>query len=243
MRRSMTRSLRRFLTISAFALACSIAFGQGDSSPDKKELLQQKVAAIKESMAQNQASLRQYTWTAHTEISVKGEVKNQKDESCKYGPDGKVVKTLIGGPPPEKQMGRAKKRVVEKKVGEMKEYMERAGALIQNYVPPSPENLTAALKAGKTDLSKNEAQAVQLQFKDYYKPGDAMTLEFDPAAKKLRKLSVDSFLDEEKDKVTLDVGFQSLPDATNYVANTLLSADAKQIAVKVQNLDYKKVGN
>jgi hypothetical protein len=54
---------------------------------------------------------------------------------------------------------------------------------------------------------------------------------------------VDSFLDEEKDKVTLNVGFQSLPDGTNYVADTLLRAEAKQIAVKVQNLDYKKVGN
>jgi len=240
----MTSSLRQILgAFTGLALAGGIALAQDATSPDKKELLQQKVAAIKESIAQNQASLRQYTWTAHTEISVKGEVKNQKDESCKYGPDGKVVKTLASEPPPEKQMGRAKKRIVEKKVGEMKEYMDRAGALIQQYVPPSPENMTAAFKAGKADLSKNEAQAVQLQFKDYYKPGDAMTLEFDPATKKLRKLSVNSFLDEEKDKVTLEVGFQSLPDGTNYVADTLLRADAKQIVVKIQNLDYKKVGN
>lgn len=239
----MTSSLRQILrAFTGLALAGGVALAQGDASPDKKELLQQKVEAIKESIARNQASLRQYTWTAHTEISVKGEVKNQKDEFCKYGPDGKVVKTLIGAPPPEKQMGRLKKKVVEKKVGEMKDYMEQAGQLIQHYVPPSPEDLAAALKAGKADLSKNEAQAVQLQFKDYYKPGDAMTLQFDPATKKLRKLSVDSFLDEEKDKVTLDVGFQSLPDGTNYVADTLLRADAKQIEVKVQNLDYKKAG-
>jgi hypothetical protein len=240
----MTISLRQILgALTGLALAGGVAVAQGDTSPDKKELLQQKVAAIKESIAQNQASLRQYTWTAHTEISVKGEVKNEKDESCKYGPDGKVVKTLISEPPPEKQMRRVKKRVVEKKVGEMKDYMERAAALIQQYVPPSPENMAAALKAGKADLSRNEAQAVQLQFKDYYKPGDAMTLEFDPATKKLRKLSVNSFLDEEKDKVTLDVGFQSLPDGTNYVADTLLRADAKQISVKVQNLDYKRAAN
>ena len=75
-------------------MAGGVALAQGDASPDKKELLQQKVAAIKESIAQNQASLRQYTWTAHTKISVKAEVKNEKDELCKYGPDGKVVKTL-----------------------------------------------------------------------------------------------------------------------------------------------------
>src|SRR5579864_5227889 len=130
----MTGSLRQLLgALTGFALAGAVAMAQGDASPDKKELLQQKVAAVKESIAQNQASLRQYTWTAHTEISVKGEVKNQKDESSRYGPDGKVVKTLIGAPPPEKQMGPAKRRIVEKKVGEMKDYMERAGQLIQHY--------------------------------------------------------------------------------------------------------------
>jgi len=133
----MTRSSRLFLMISGLSLACGIALGQGDSSPDKKELVQQKVAAVKQSIAENQASLRQYTWTTHTEISVKGEVKNQKDESYKCGPDGQVVKTLIGEPPPEKQTCRSKKRVVEKKAGEMKEYTERAGALIQNHVPSS----------------------------------------------------------------------------------------------------------
>lgn len=239
----MTSSLRQILgAVTGLALACGITLAQ-DATPDKKGLVQQKVAAVKESIAQNQASLRQYTWTAHTEISVKADVKNEKDESCRYGPDGKVVKTPIGEAPPEKQMGRAKKRIVEKKVGEMKEYMERAAELIQHYVPPSPDNLTAALKAGKADLTRNEGQAVQLQFKDYYKPGDSLTLEFDPATKKLTKVSVDSFLDEEKDKITLDVGFKSLPDGTNYAADTLLRADAKQIAVKVQNLDYKKVGN
>ena len=106
----MTSSLRQVLgAFTGLALAGGVALAQGDTAPDEKELLQQKVADVKESIAQNQASLRQYTWTAHTEISVKGEVKNEKDELCKYGPDGQVVKTLASAPPPEKQMGRAKK--------------------------------------------------------------------------------------------------------------------------------------
>jgi hypothetical protein len=59
-------SLHRILgAFAGLALAGGVALAQGDTSPDKKELLQQKVAAIKESIAQNQASLRQYTWTAH----------------------------------------------------------------------------------------------------------------------------------------------------------------------------------
>jgi hypothetical protein len=83
---------------------------------------------------------------------VKGEVKNQKDEPAKYGPDSKVVKTLMGEPPPEKQIGRAKKGVVEKRVGEMKEDMERAGALIQNYAPPITGEPDRSIES-KADLS------------------------------------------------------------------------------------------
>jgi len=57
----MTSSLRQLLgAFTGFALAGGIAVAQGDTSTDKKELLQQKVAAVKESIAQNQASLRQY---------------------------------------------------------------------------------------------------------------------------------------------------------------------------------------
>ena len=37
-----------------------------------------------------------------------------------------------------------KKAVVEKKVGEMKEYMERVAALVPEYVPPNPQKIQAA---------------------------------------------------------------------------------------------------
>jgi hypothetical protein len=118
--------------------------------------------AIKEPIEQNQASLRQYTWTAHTEISLKGEVKNQKDESYKYGPNGKVVKALIGEPPPEKQMGRAKKRVVEKKVGEMKEYMERARALAGMFGGEKHEVFTDRVADVDSSISFRERPAERI---------------------------------------------------------------------------------
>jgi hypothetical protein len=48
-----------------------------------KQELQQKLAAVKESVARNQAALLQYAWTAHTEINLKGEVKKTTDEMCR----------------------------------------------------------------------------------------------------------------------------------------------------------------
>src|SRR5437763_10253516 len=106
--------------------------------PDAAAAKQEKLAALKQSMAKNQAELKQYTWTETTQVSLKGEVKKQEQKQCQYGPDGKVQKTPLQGanPPPSEQggggrrrgNGARKKAVVEKKVGEMKEYMERADA-------------------------------------------------------------------------------------------------------------------
>ena len=63
------------------------------AAQDQKQAIQQRIAQVKQSMAENQARLRQYIWTESTEISVKGDVKKIEQKECRYGPDGKVVKT------------------------------------------------------------------------------------------------------------------------------------------------------
>src|SRR4249919_24624 len=71
---------------------------------------QDRAAAIKESVAKNQASLKQYSWVETTEISLKGEVKKKEQKQCSYGADGKVQKTPMPGAapaaaPPAQQSG------------------------------------------------------------------------------------------------------------------------------------------
>jgi hypothetical protein len=39
---------------------------------------QERVAALKQALAANQAALKQYTWTETTEISLKGDVKKRQ---------------------------------------------------------------------------------------------------------------------------------------------------------------------
>ena len=81
-------------------------------------------------------------------------MKSTKVDSCQYGPDGKVQKSPVSTPPPPEKKRGLKGKVVAKKTGEMKEYMERAIALIGRYVPPSPEKIQAVLGAGKASLSQ-----------------------------------------------------------------------------------------
>ena len=234
-------------------LKLSLAQSNPQAEPDKE----QKVAAIKESLAKNQEALKQYTWTETTQISMKGEVKKQEQKQCQYGPDGKVQKTPIGGTEaqqtqPQQQQssgggrrrggGALKKEIVEKKVDELKDYMQKVGVLVKEYVPPDPQKIKAAQAAGGVSIQPSPDGAA-LTIKNYAKEGDTLALGFNTTTKKISSYDVSSYLDNPKDDpVKLAVTFASLSDGTNYAQQSVLDAPGKKIQVKVSNSAYKKVG-
>ena len=97
--------------------------------------LQQKLAAVKQSAAENQQKLHKYQWTETTQLTLKGDAKPPTQSMCQYGADGKVQKTPMSAPPPPPSGGRLKQRVVEKKKEEMKDYMGQVKTLLAMYVP------------------------------------------------------------------------------------------------------------
>ncbi len=188
--------------------------------------IQEKLAAVKQAAAENKQKIRQYQWVETTQLTLKGDAKPPTKNSCVYGPDGKVQKTMIGAPPPPPSGGRAKQKLIEKKKEEMKDYMQDVKAVLALYVPPDPQKMQADFLAGKVSLNPT-AGAVNLVFADYAQPGDKMTLTFDTAAKKISGLSIDTYMGQEKDVVTLKVQMASLPDGTNYESQTVLNATAR----------------
>jgi hypothetical protein len=50
--------------------------------------------------------------------------------------------------------GRVKAKAVENKKEDMKDYMERAAALVQQYVPPQPADIQRAKDAGKVSAHR-----------------------------------------------------------------------------------------
>ena len=203
--------------------------------------LQQRLAALKQSVAQNQQALHRYTWTETQETIFKGETKSTKQSQCQYGPDGKVQKTVLSSSPAPQQERGLRGRVVEKKKGEMQDYMERVASLIQSYVPPDASSMQNSFQAGKSALQPAPGGIVIITFNDYAKPGDAVRLTFDTAIKKVRGYDVNTYLDDPKDVVTLKVVFNSLPDGTNYSAQSVLDATAKQVQIKTTNSGYTKL--
>ena len=217
----------------------AIAQGGGGAG----EELQQKLAAVKQSVAENQQKLHQYQWTETTQLNLKGEAKSPRESKCQYGPDGKIEKTPIGTPPPPPSGGRMKQRIIEKKKEEMQDYMGQVKTLLAKYTPPDPQKMEQAFKSGNASLNPNPAaQAVELVFKNYAQSGDQMTLSFETATRKVSSLKVNTYLDDPKDVVTLAVKMASLPDGTNYVQQTVLDATAKQLQVTTTNSNYQRIG-
>src|SRR5580704_2177718 len=50
--------------------------------------LQEKLAALKQSVAENQQKLHKYQWTETTQLTLNGDAKPATQSMCSYGPDG-----------------------------------------------------------------------------------------------------------------------------------------------------------
>jgi len=242
----LLRTRHAVIASSLLALPLFIVSVSGQAPPATP---QDRVAALKQSLAENQKALRQYTWVETTQISLKGEVKKQEQKQCSYGADGKVQKTPLPGAAPAKAEekssgggrrggGRLKENIIENKVEDMKEYMEKVAALVHQYVPPDAQKIQAAQAAGNV-----AAQGGTLTVKNYVKQGDSLSIGLDAAGKKLSSYNVASYVEKPNDDtVSLAVTFAPLPDGTSYPQQVLLDVKSKQIQVKVTNSGHKKAG-
>ena len=205
--------------------------------------LANKLAGLKESLAQNQQNLHHYQWTETTQLTLKGEPKPPKQFLCQYGPDGQVQKTPIAqeGMQPS-QGGRLKQRMVKKKTEELQDYTADVKQLLSVYVPPDPVKLQQAYQAGNASIAKGPTPGtVKLAFQNYDKIGDQLTLIFNSQQKKISQLSVHTYMQQPSDTVTLDTHFASLPDGTNYAQKTVLNMAAKKMVVTTTNSRYQKL--
>jgi hypothetical protein len=228
------RLCKRFVVLGGLALLGAVLV-----RPQNPEL-QARLAEAKQAAAENKQRLHQYQWTETTQLTLKGDQKPPRQYACQYGPDGQVQKTPIGPPPEQPSGGRLKERIIEKKKAEMKDYMDDVKAVLAMYVPPDPQRMQQAYQAGNVALNPVPG-AVNLVFTNYAQQGDKMTLTYNTTSKKITGLNVDTYMGEEKDKVTLQVQMGTLPDGTNYAEQTILNASAKELAVTTTNSNYQKL--
>ena len=246
----MHRHFPPALTLLALAIGATVLAQIGVSTQGGGA--DERVAAIKQALQRDRASIAKYEWLETTSVSLKGEEKSRKQQRCYYGADGKLQKVPLpsGAPAPapapapaaaggRRGGGRVKAAVVENKKEELQEYMQAAVALVHQYVPPKPEDIDRAKQAGKVAMQPGEGGRARLAFTDYLKPGDTFAIDIDAAANRLAGIKVTSYLEKKDDAVNLGVRFGSLADGTGYAEETTLDAPGKNIRVVIQNSGHR----
>jgi len=235
-------------TNSTTAIVCGLlitcALGLLSAQPSSPEELQKRLAVFKESMAQNQRALAQYTWKQQTQMLIDGDVKNTSVEQVRVGSDGKMEKTPLADPNQQQQKKPRglKGKIAAKKMAEMKAYIERLMSLCGRYMKPLPDRLQQAVKEGRVELVQGVGSPVlQLKFKDYFKAGDLLSISVDRQAMSMHALEASTYLDGEDDPVSLSMEFDALQDGTSYMKLLDIGAPAQKLALKVNSFEHERV--
>ena len=213
----------------------------------KQEQIQAQVAAFKQSSAENNRKLAQYTWKQKVEVLKGGDVKKTLIYQVAIGPDGKQQKTEIS-PAAEQQQkkrrrrGRRIQKKIAEKVDELKDYAERVMSLVGHYAKPDPARLQEQFKAGKASMTMGPGEGtVNLTVTEFYKPGDRLTISIDQTAQAIRKVTASTYLDGPEDVVALSMNFyNNLPDGTNYLGAMNIDAKKEKLAFKVESYEHVK---
>ncbi len=200
-----------------------------------------RVAALKASLASSATTLRQFEWIETTTVSLKGEQKAQTQERCYYGADGKLQKVPVAAPAPEKKKGGLRGKIAENKKEELSDYMKEAVALVKSYLPPDPSKIDAVKSAGRLSVSPQPGNKVRLTLATYLKPADSLTLEMNLADNTLATAGVASTMDSDKAPVSLVVNFAKLDNGAVYEAKTVLDAKGKELRVTIEKSGYRKM--
>jgi hypothetical protein len=201
------------------------------------------VAALKQSLAQSQQALRTYQWVETTTVSLKGEQKSMKQQSCYYGADGALQKTPIASSPPPKKKRGLRGAIAESKQEELTDTMKQAVGLVKTYVPPNPALIQRAVDTGKVSVDVLQpGKVARLVFRDYELPGDSLGITMDLTTNRLTGLNVATYLGDPSKPVTMNATMKALMDGTTYTASTQLSIPAEKLDVNVANSGYRKMG-
>jgi hypothetical protein len=229
----------------AAALGLSFVLLSAISLSAQNEEMQQRIAELKDSMARNKQALSQYTWKEQVAIIVKGDEKKVQHFQVKLGPDGKPQQTSLDTPPEPladggTRRGRLRQRIVERTKEEFEDYAKQMKALVQRYIPPDRDAIQDAFSKGNVSFTPQGDQ-VKIVVHSYVKTNDSMTIVFSRDRKQISSIKVASYMDDPADAMNLEVQMNSLPDGTSHVSSTVIEGVRKQLTIRTQNSDYRKL--
>lgn len=206
-----------------------------------------RITSFKAFMAANKKALSRYEWIETTTVKIKDKEKSREQMRCYYGADGKLQKLpLTDSAPESKKTLRPVRRVINKmeedKKRKLKEYIDEVVGLVRQYFPTDPVKIQTAKNAGKVSfIAIKPENTGRLIINDYLKSGDNLTFDINLKNNSPIGGNLTSYLDSNKDPVTMEVTFGVLNDGTSYASKTILDASKKELEIIIENSGYRKM--
>jgi hypothetical protein len=208
-----------------------------------------QMQALRDSLAMSKEQIKAYEWIETIVVQREGEQVARIQNRVYYGADGKPQKVQLSSTQSHQSTGRTPRgirgairtKVVENKKEELTDYMKDSVKTVKLYVPPDPDQIKKVREAGKVSFTPlDSGKRVRLDFRDYEKPGDALSMQLDMANSQILGLTVKSYIEDSSDVVTLNGELRNLPDGTTYPARVVLEAPEKDMTVVVTNSGHRK---
>jgi hypothetical protein len=200
------------------------------------------VGNLIQGMAANNKQLRQYTYKQRTETYHEGELKNTKVDEIHYNAGGERVSIPLDqrqtqSEAPRRGPGhRLIARKIEEEKEKMRDYIERLTELASRYPGPDQARFQEAISKAEVTTGGGSSQ-VRIRMHDYVKPGDSMTMIFDPATKRPVKTEINTFLDDGP--VSIVIAFDQLRNGPNYPGKIVMSSIRRQLEIRVFTYEYR----
>jgi len=213
------------------------------SAAQAQGTVQQRVAELKRTLAENAAAERAYTWIETTELALNGDVKETNSMSCQYVSGAEKPKcTQIGAPPqPKKVRGPLRKKIAKDKINDLKAYMDSVKTLVARYVPTEQGLIAKAQERGDVSLAPNPSNdTFKVTVSNYIQQGDAVAVVVHNEDHHLATVAVATWLNDPSAKVSLDVSFTTLATGVSFPVKKVLTASAKGVVVTITSSNFAK---
>lgn len=186
----------------------------------------------------NNSMMVQYTWTAQTQISKDGNVKDTRIQQVSYGPNGAPQYVLLNDIGAEMPRGFFRRAIAENEKEELEKYLKGLEKLIGQYTLPSPGALVNFLSGASivNATSVTGQPILQTTGSSVITPGDTMTITFDSATFNTRSMEMSTTFDNQP--VTMSATFRTLPSGLNHMQYATVEVPGKSLVVQVHNYDY-----
>jgi len=225
------------------ALICRSTLSVQDNS------LKQQVTAIRETAETNKLALFEYTWEEQETMSVNDKVQEQKLFQVEFSRDGKLERTPLGLP--EANLSASKENrgmgewLSQKKKHALQAHSQEVKELVQAYTEADTDLLRLAYERGdvSSEPSRPGISGARLVIHHYVKPGDSLTLVFDPSNSELQSLEATSYLTSTKDPVVITALFSKLDHGPNHIDQIIAVATKKHLSLSIRNLAYQRASS